>query len=264
MLARRCLRPIASSVKPDRRSTDFLEMTATSNRRASELALVQGMAHTRETLAMWRARPWPVLGAWFAGSFLVAVALLGAVLIVASRSTPDPVIGEMPGVFTPAGVGDAAHTVARNLLVLALHSLACVAGFIAGSAMPLEAKQRGGLWGAIHDYAGRFAILFVTAATAFSLMTQAYVLGGLTADIAARLGLHQTTFIVLLLPHALLELTGLFLPLAAWLIASRRGDWHQLLAATFVTTAIALVMVVAAALIETYVTPDLIRAYALG
>ena len=35
-----------------------------------------------------------------------------------------------------------------------------------------------------------------------------------------------------LLPHALPELFALFLPLAAWIIASRRGRWDELLAAT--------------------------------
>lgn len=230
--------------------------------KASELALVQGMAHTRDTLALWRERPWPVLAGWFSASFLVAVGLLTAVLIVAHNTTPDPMTGLMPGIYVPVDIGDVGHTIARNLLVLALHSLACVAGFIAGSSMPLEAQQRGGAWGAIHDYAGRFAILFVSAATAFSLFTQAYVLGGLTTDVADRLGIHQTELILLLTPHAILELTGLFLPLAAWLIASRRGDWHQLLAATFVTTAIALPMVLGAALIETYVTPGLISSFA--
>ncbi|MEH3052835.1 MAG: stage II sporulation protein M [Patulibacter minatonensis] len=237
-------------------------MAATSDRATSDLALVQGIAHTKETLAAWRAHPGPILRSWFAGSFLVAVGLLLAVLFVASQTTPDPTYSAMPGIISPVTAADVAHTVARNLLVLALHSLACVAGFIAGSSMPLEARNRGGWWGAVHDYAGRGAIVFVTAATSFSLLTQAYVLGGMTADISARLGLHDSTFILLLLPHALLELTGLFLPLAAWLLASRRGDWHQLLAATFVTTSIALVMVLAAAMIETYVTPDLIRAYA--
>ncbi|MBO9532390.1 MAG: stage II sporulation protein M [Solirubrobacteraceae bacterium] len=237
-------------------------MAATTDSRASNLALVQGIAHTKETLAIWRAQPWPVLGTWFAASFLVSVGLLASVVLVASRSTPDPSVGVMPGIFTPVSAGDVIHTVVRNLLVLALHSLACVAGFIAGSSMPLEAKERGGWFGAVHDYAGRFAILFVSAATVFSLMTQAYVLGGLTADVAARLGLSDLTFVALLLPHALLELTGLFLPLAAWLIASRRNEWHQLLAATVVTTSIALVMVLTAAFIETYVTPEIIHAYA--
>ncbi|MFT4034110.1 MAG: stage II sporulation protein M [Patulibacter sp.] len=237
-------------------------MAVRSGHAASDLALVQGIAHTRETLAGWRAAPGEVLRDWFAASFLVAVGLLTAVVLVASRSTPDPGVSVMPGIFTPVASGDALHVVLRNLLVLALHSLACVAGFIAGSSMPLEAKVRGGWFGAIHDYAGRFAILFVSAATTFSLLTQALVLGGLTADMAASLRLSDTTFVVLLLPHALLELTGLFLPLAAWLIASRRSEWHQLLAATLVTTTIALAMVIAAALIETYITPGVIRSYA--
>ena len=226
--------------------------------RGSDLALVQGLAHTRETLAEWRAAPWPVLAAWFTASFLVAVGLLVSVAIVAHQRTPDSMTGVMPGIFSPADFTDVVRTIGRNLLVLALHSLACVAGFIAGSSMPLEAQARGGLWGAIHDYAGRFAILFVTAATLFSLVTQTFILGGLTTDVAERLDLHQTKLIILLLPHAIPELVGLFLPLAAWLIASRRGQWHQLLAATFVTTAIALPLVFGAALIEVYVTPDLI------
>lgn len=237
-------------------------MTATSTNRRSNLALVQGMALTRETLAGWRAHPGPILRSWFAASFLISAGLLLAVIVVSHYRTPDPLTGVMPGVFYPVQFGDVVHTVARNLLVLALHSLACVAGFIAGSTMPLEAKEKGGHWGAIHDYAGKFAILFVSAATTFSLVTQAFVLGGLTADISDRLGLHQAQLIILLLPHAVLELVGLFLPLAAWLIASRRGDWHQLLAATFVTTAIALPMVLGAAMIEVYFTPDLIRAAA--
>ncbi|MBA2421547.1 MAG: stage II sporulation protein M, partial [Thermoleophilaceae bacterium] len=63
-----------------------------------------------------------------------------------------------------------------------------------------------------------------------------------------------------LLPHAVLELTALFLPLAAWTIASRKGSWHELLAATFVTTAIAVPVLLVAGLIELYVSPELTRA----
>jgi len=229
----------------------------------SNLALVQGMAHTRQTLRSWRAEPWPVLANWFAGSLLISAGLLVSVAFAAHQHTADPTSGVLPGVLVPVRFDDVLHTITRNAMVLALHSLACVAGFIAGSTMPLEAKERGGLWGAVHDYAGRFAILFVTAATLFSLVTQAYVLGGLASDMAARLGIAQWELIVLLLPHALPELVGLFLPLAAWLIASRRGAWHELLAATYVTTAIAIPLVLGAAFIEVYVTPDLIRGYAL-
>jgi uncharacterized membrane protein SpoIIM required for sporulation len=53
---------------------------------------------------------------------------------------------------------------------------------------------------------------------------------------------------------------ALFLPLAAWIVASRKGEWDQLLAATVVTVAIALPMLVLAALIEVYVSPHLFTA----
>ncbi len=60
------------------------------------------------------------------------------------------------------------------------------------------------------------------------------------------------------LPHAVPELFALFLPLAAWMIASRRDDWHELLAATFVTVGIAVPIVLAAAAVEVWVSPRLL------
>jgi len=62
------------------------------------------------------------------------------------------------------------------------------------------------------------------------------------------------------LPHAVPELTALFLPLAAWTMASRRGEWGDLLAATLVTVTLAVPTLVCAALWETYVWPYLLRA----
>jgi uncharacterized membrane protein SpoIIM required for sporulation len=55
------------------------------------------------------------------------------------------------------------------------------------------------------------------------------------------------------------ELFALFLPLAAWMIASRRDDWHELLAATFVTVAIAVPILLAAAAVEVWVSPHLLH-----
>jgi uncharacterized membrane protein SpoIIM required for sporulation len=67
-----------------------------------------------------------------------------------------------------------------------------------------------------------------------------------------------------LLPHALAELTALFLPLAAWVIASRRQRWEELLAATAVTVVIAVPVLIIAAFVELYVSPRLIVALAGG
>ena len=59
-------------------------------------------------------------------------------------------------------------------------------------------------------------------ATLFSLLTQAYGLGVGAGEGAAARGLGVSVFMLALLPHALPELCALFLPLAAWLAASRR------------------------------------------
>ena len=74
-----------------------------------------------------------------------------------------------------------------------------------------------------------------------------------TRDAPPTRGMSPALLLVGLLPHALPELGALFLPLAAWIIASRRGAWNELLAATFVTTAIAVPVLVAAAAFEVWV-----------
>jgi uncharacterized membrane protein SpoIIM required for sporulation len=138
--------------------------------------------------------------------------------------------------------------------------MACVAGFIAGSSLPLQAERHTGLSRLIHERGGRIAIGFVIAATAFSLSAQALVLGSEAAAVAARLHTSPGLLLIVLMAHAPLELTALFLPLAAWILASRRGDWDQLLAATVVTVTIALPMLFVAALIEVYVSPHILQA----
>ena len=68
-------------------------------------------------------------------------------------------------------------------------------------------------------------MLFVAGATLFSLSTQAYFIGAPSPPRPPSSTSRTCTCSLLLLPHALAELTALFLPLAAWLVASRRGDW---------------------------------------
>jgi len=230
--------------------------------KAEELAVVQGWDDTRRALARWRRAPVRVLRPWTLGSLAVAVLLLNAVWLVATLSTPDPTRSGFPGVFAPATVHDFTFVLYRNGLVLALHAMACVAGFIAGSALPTAADDYTGAWRRVHDYAGPLAIGFVVMATVFSLCTQAIALGRGAADLSAQLGVSPLLLLVGLLPHALPELTALFLPLAAWTIASRRREWQDLLAATFVTVAVAVPVLVAAAAVETWVSPRLLVALA--
>ncbi|MBV9213351.1 MAG: stage II sporulation protein M [Actinobacteria bacterium] len=226
----------------------------------NELVLVQGMSDTKLTLAEWNRNPWPVFRTWLLWSLAVALGLLCAVYVVASMSRPDPTPLVLPGVNSAATLGDARHVLFRNLLVLALHSMACVAGFMAGSTVPQQAALRNGFSRWIHEKAGKFAIAFVIGATTFSLSTQAYVLGHAASTVSAHLGIGLAPLLLALSLHALPELTALFLPLAAWVVASRRGDWHKLLAATVVTTAVSLPVLMISCLVEVYVTPHLILA----
>jgi hypothetical protein len=225
-----------------------------------ELVVVRGLRDTRRTLQRWNTSPFAVLGPWFAGATVVCVALLAATLGVAILSTPDPSGVLLPGLNEPATLGGVGGVLLRNSLVLALHAMACVAGFIAGSSLPLEAERYRGWWRAVHDRAGTLALAFVVGATAFSLCTQAYILGHSAATLAAQVGIARPALIVAILPHAVPELIGLFLPLAAWTIASRRGAFEELLAATFATLAFSIPLVVLAAFIEVYVSPHLILA----
>jgi hypothetical protein len=195
---------------------------------------------------------------WTAVAAAIAAALLLAVWIVARLATPDPTRLHFPGLTGPAELDDAARVFGRNLLVLALHSLACLAGYLAGKSLPEEAERYRGVVRVIHDHAGPAAIAFVSAATLFSLVTQTYVLGSDASTLAAQGGISPGLLLLGLLPHAVPELIALFLPLAAWLLASRRGEWIQLRHATVVTTAIALPVLVLTALLEVYVSPQFV------
>jgi hypothetical protein len=232
--------------------------------RLTDLALVQGSAVTRATLRRWEAAPWPVLRGWVAGSLAVAVALLASVWVLARGMTPDTTPVAVIGVNAQPRLGHVTFLVFRNSLVLALHSLSCLAGYLARSEMPAEASRYRGWVRALHDRAGALAIGFVSAATLFSLVTQALVLAHGASSISAQVGISPGLLLLTVLPHALPELTAVFLPLAAWILLSRRGRWDEMLAATLVTTALAFPVVVLAAVVETYVSPHLLVALLPG
>lgn len=231
---------------------------------ANQHVFSHGMRDTRETFEAWSERPWAVLRGWVALSLAVAAALLLATWVVAGMLTPDLTPVHIAGYTYSSEPDDLLPILWRNSLVLALHATACIAGFIAGASMPIAAAQRAGFSRWIHVKAGELAILFVAAVTLFSLSTQALYLGFQCSTIAYQLDITRAELILSVLPHAVPELTALFLPLAAWLIASRRGEWNQLLAATFLTVAIAIPVVVAAAAVEVYVWPHILELLSAG
>jgi len=224
-----------------------------------DLVFLQGVGATKQTLRRWNRSPWKVIRPWLLWSAVISVGLLLAVYSVARLSTPDPTGIYIPGLWRHVAPADVGMILFRNSLVLALHGFACVAGFIALNSLPYSATQRSGLSRIIHEKAGPFAMMFVAGATLFSLATQAFFIGGVLATASAQLGLSDSHLLLLLAPHAVVGRTALFLPLAAWLLASRRGHWDQLLAATFVTVAAAVPALLLSVSMEVYLFPELIR-----
>lgn len=216
------------------------------------------MRETRETLARWNQAPFRAVIGWLTLAFLIAVSMLLAVLLVSHFSRAE-FTSAVPNINHPSELADAARVFFRNSLVLALHGFICLAGFMAMRALPEQTKYKRGIDRWVHEHAGRFAMVWVTAATIFSITTQTWILGHTVADLSLTLDIAQSTLLLTVLPHALLELTAVFLPLAAFLFASRSRRWHELLAATLVTVGMAIPMLVIAGFIEAYAWPSLLR-----
>src|SRR3954453_20504632 len=165
----------------------------------NEMVLVQGMDATRRTLRAWNDRPWEVLRSWLALSVAIALTLLGVVVLIAAMTPADATAVRLPNLNRPATLADYGEILYRNSLVLALHALACVAGFIAGNSLPLAGASPSGLSRWVHGKAGPLEIGFVVCATVFSLCTQAYFLGSLTSPLAAQFDVSPPLFVVTLL-----------------------------------------------------------------
>src|SRR5688500_18862811 len=158
-----------------------------------QLALVRGWDDTRATLRRWRRRPLAAVGPWTLASLAVAALLLTATWVVALLSVSDPMS------FARAGSGEwgvYGFILYRNGLVLALRAMACVAGFMAGSSLPMVAEGHSGWWRRVHDRAGKLAMGFVAAATLFSLSTQAYALGLQASSIADSQGVSPALLMI--------------------------------------------------------------------
>lgn len=227
---------------------------------SNDYVLARGLRDTRATVEAWQLGRWSVLGGWAGLSLAIAVTLLAATWVVSTLVVPDPSPVPLHGVNRPTELSTFLQIIERNGVVLAFHATACVAGFIAGASMPVAAQSKTGFSRWIHIKVGEFAITYVIGVTLFSLGIQAFILGFQAAAIAAYLQVSNLALVLSAAPQALIELTALFLPLAAWIIASRKGEWSQLLAATFVTVAIAIPMLLVASMVELFLWPQILIA----
>ncbi len=211
------------------------------------------VVRTPSTLHSSRPRP-ATLGRWLAGSLAGALVLLLGVFVVAELSGGHAqTVADGPP-FVAGDVGDVTYLLGHNLLVLALNAMACVAGFVAGELpSPRGSSGRGrARW---REYGPRVTIGLVPVAIAYSLAMQTWVLGRRLGEVSGYLYVPTWRLLVGVLPHAVLELVAMMLPLSAWAWATASGKSGALLAAAAATVALALPMLALAASIEVYVSP---------
>ena len=147
-----------------------------------------------------------------------------AVYVVAKLTTPDSSPLLLPGVTRDATLGDSGRVLFRNSLVLALHAMACVAGFIAGSSLPLSAAQRSGAVPLGPREGGPARDRLRGLRHHLLAVHPGLRARGRRLDRRRRSSASRPALLLLaLLPHALPELVALFLPLAAWISPAAAG-----------------------------------------
>ena len=224
-----------------------------------QMVLVAGWADTRAALARWNSRPGPVLRTWILVSCAVGILLLMATWAVASLNT----IPAVPRLFAGSNTQPTAsslHIFARNMLVLIMHALICIAGYMAAASVPIASDAYTGWVRRVHQAATPLAFIFIISVTCLSFFLQALTLGRGAAVIAHHYNMPVSELLLLLTPHALPELTAMFLPLGAWLVLARQRAYRDLFAASILTVAIATPILAASALIEVYVSPRIFAA----
>lgn len=231
-------------------------------RAAQQQMFRRGLAETREIWQVWRSDRFRILGGWMALSLLVALGLLGLVALVAELSL-DRVLAQglvaVPGFLERTPVATMAAVLAANGLVLLLHALVCWAAYLARRAVPELAPRLTGIHRWIHERAGSSAMAIVTALVLYSLGQQVWVLGQGLAQIAVGAGSSTLGVLSRLAPHAVVELTAVFLPLAACLLLGRQRRWNTLLAAAALSSLAALPLLLLASVWEGWVAPGLFR-----
>lgn len=222
------------------------------------MAVVAGWADTRAALARWNRAPGRTLGEWVMVSAGVSFGLLLVTWALGQHVVVDPAM-RLPQSFSrDPSLGAAGAIFARNSLVLAMHALICLAGYIATSSLPLAAQSYSGFTRRLHVIMRPVTLVFVTIAAAGSLAMQAWSLGHVAPLVAAAYDVRVGRLLVLIMPHAVPELTAIFLPLGAWIMLAHRKRWSELLAASMVTVVVSVPVLAMSALVEEYVTPLLV------
>ena len=180
---------------------------------ANQYALVHGMRSTRTTLERWQREPLPVLAGVAAGAALIGIVPADVRPRRCDQRRARPRV-RTTSRAAPTGsrpIAPRRRSAPTGSSWRSTRSRASP-GFIAGSALPLSASKREGLSRWVHERARPVAFAWIVSVTAFSLIAQAVALGVIGSTLADSAEISPALLVLTVLPHALLELTAVFLP----------------------------------------------------
>jgi len=211
---------------------------------------------TASSLRELSAQP-KLLARWTATSAVIALAMLAAIGLVGAHATvKDPFIPVFAD--TQAGFSDVLWLVANNAMVVLLHCLVCLACYLVKRSLPARPLAPGRVAVMVWKAEVKLALPIVGALAAGSVFWQILIVGQGLADAAAGVGLTSWQLLVRLSIHGIVEMTAMFLPLAACLYLTRRRRFEQLIAAAVITGLVALDLLIVAACWEVWGAPQLL------
>lgn len=216
-----------------------------------------------------RAMPWR---RWFTVAALIAVGMIVAITVMATFVAGDPF--NQTTIAHQSGFDDWWYILRHNLLVLAIHFCACLVGALV-AVKPHELddewvnapgkwtwarKTAAGMNRELPQRLQQLCLAYAAGVTMCSILLQTLTLGYSAAATAPSLGLQPWQLMIALLPHAFIELTAVFLPLAAFLYRAKTGKLIHLGYEAWVSALVALPLLLIAATIEILVAPVIIQA----
>lgn len=236
-------------------------------------------------IKQWLADRGRVARSWVALSFAISLFMFISIWIGASYLSSHGFIGEevsyRPLFSTKGNFSAFINIFLANVMVLGVHFFACVGAYLVnkrvnhflenrlskdeiidnlnrGEDINFTSRQQD-----ISHQVGRLSIVLIASLVIFSITRQIIILSTHIAGASQSLDIPITTLMARAALHAFLELTAIFLPLAADLILSKQGRWQELLAGAWFSLAIAIPMLLLTAAIETWVTGGLFQASSL-
>lgn len=200
---------------------------------------------------------------WRLGFLIGLVLMLGSLYFALKTNDVSAEAGHYNIFVTGGNFEDWKYTVTKNFLVLGIHFGACLIGAIIGRSqrdakIPKEERTPGkSYWNDLPDWIIKLTLIYAWIVTLSSIYLQAEKSGEIIADLAAYLNASPILVVVAFFPHALLELSAVFLPLGLFLLEARLQKLHHIGWWSIQSLLLAIPLVLFAATIEILFTPHL-------